>query len=125
MREWCVEDPVDCRPNPRVAFSLAMTAQRRWVVLEGKLEDSDELDLTYWLEHTTPVERVEAVHLCLVDSLRTQGKRVPRFRRVHRLVERAEGALPDRRRIRRRVSRAPSGNEGRGRVDRSRKAKRA
>ena len=70
-----------------------------WVVLVGDLRDSDALDLEYWLEHTTAEERVQAVHACLTDSLATKGKRVPRFRRAYRLVERAPRALPDHRRL--------------------------
>ena len=59
-----------------------------WVVLVGKLDDSDALDLEYWLEHTTASERVAAVHACLTDALATKGRRVPGFRRVYRLIER-------------------------------------
>jgi hypothetical protein len=79
-----------------------------WVVLVGTLDDSDALDLEYWLEHTTAAERVHAVHACLTDSLATKGKRVPRFRRVYRLVERAPGPLPDHRRLRGSVPRPPA-----------------
>ena len=69
------------------------TSSGNWVVLVGDLTESDSLDLEYWLEHTTSDQRVQAVHACLVDSLATKGRRVPRFRRIHRFVERSSGAV--------------------------------
>ena len=87
---------------------------RAWTVLSGAVEQSTELDMRFWLEHATADDRVRAVHACLVDSLGTKGRPVPRFRRVCRVLECTPREVPRHRRLRRRVPRAPPRDERRG-----------
>lgn len=61
---------------------------RSWSVVIAPAEQAAALDAAFW-DELSPEERVVAVHACTESALKAQGiRRVPRFRRVARVVER-------------------------------------
>lgn len=61
---------------------------RLWSVVVAPTRRADALDRAFW-RTLSPEERVVAVHDCTESALKAQGiKRVPRLRRVARVVER-------------------------------------
>lgn len=61
---------------------------RTWSVAVVPTAQADDEDGEFW-RALTPEQRVVAVHDCLESALKAQGKkRVPRLRRVARLVKR-------------------------------------
>lgn len=65
---------------------------RKWTISRIAAEDADEADFRFWFNEMTPDERVLAVYDALESSLQAQGQDgVPRFRRVHRRVQRPWG----------------------------------
>ena len=61
---------------------------REWTVSVMPIERGDDEDALFW-ESMTPDARVALMSECLLDSLKTRGRReLPRFRRVYRVVER-------------------------------------
>src|SRR5258706_10576711 len=61
---------------------------RMWVVAVVPAAQADQADAEFW-RTLTPEQRVVAVHGCLESALKAQGKtRVPRLRRVARVVKR-------------------------------------
>lgn len=61
---------------------------RTWSVAVVPAAQADDEDAEFW-RTLTAVQRVAAVHSCLESALMAQGKtRVPRLRRVARVVKR-------------------------------------
>jgi hypothetical protein len=61
---------------------------RTWTVSIMPLERGDGEDLLFW-GSLTPDARVDLMSDCLLDALKTRGRReLPRFRRVYRVVQR-------------------------------------
>jgi hypothetical protein len=61
---------------------------RSWSVVVVPTAQADRADGEFWRK-LTPEQRVVAVHGCLESALKAQGKtRVPRLRRVARVVKR-------------------------------------
>jgi hypothetical protein len=61
---------------------------RAWSVVVAPVEQAAALDAAFWKE-LSPEQRVLAVHECTESALKARGiKRVPRLRRVARVVER-------------------------------------
>jgi hypothetical protein len=61
---------------------------RTWSVVVVPAAQADNADADFW-RTLTPEQRVVAVHGCLESALKAQGKtRVPRLRRVARVVKR-------------------------------------
>jgi hypothetical protein len=57
-------------------------------VVVAPVEQAAALDAAFW-DELSPEERVVAVHECTESALKAQGiRRVPRLRRVARVVER-------------------------------------
>jgi hypothetical protein len=68
--------------------SVRDRAGRRWTVEVTSLDRNDEIDADHWSQ-MTPEQRVELVSECLLDGLKTRGRRaLPRFRRVYRVTQR-------------------------------------
>ena len=65
---------------------------RTWTISRVPANEADEEDFRFWFDGLTPDERVLAVYEALESSLQAQGQDgVPRFRRVHRRVQRPWG----------------------------------
>jgi hypothetical protein len=61
---------------------------REWTISIVPRERADEEDERFWAQ-LTGNERVELMSECLLDALKTRGRReLPRFRRIYRVVER-------------------------------------
>lgn len=61
---------------------------RAWSVVVAPLEEADALEVEFW-QQLTPEQRVAAVYDCTESALKARGfQRVPRLRRVARIVER-------------------------------------
>ncbi len=74
------------------AAALRQTHQdsrgRTWSVVVVPAAQADTEDAAFW-QTLTPEQRVVAVHGCLECALKAQGKtRVPRLRRIARVVKR-------------------------------------
>jgi hypothetical protein len=65
---------------------------RKWTITRIAADQADDEDFRFWFDEMTPDERVMAVYEALESSLQAQGQDgVPRFRRVHRRVQRPWG----------------------------------
>ena len=65
---------------------------RTWTIARIPADNAGQEDFRFWFDGLTPDERVLAVYEALESSLQAQGQDgVPRFRRVHRRVQRPWG----------------------------------
>ena len=74
-------------------------------------DEAEEADDEFW-HGLTPEARLEALEAFRADRARWLGKPQGRLRRTIRLLERREGAVAHRRRIRRRLSREAPIHQG-------------
>ncbi len=75
--------------NGTSSHSKAKTGRTHWSVTVTTVDANDDLDREFWLG-MSPNARVGLVADCLLDCEKTKGRNVlPRFRRVHRVLERA------------------------------------
>jgi hypothetical protein len=61
---------------------------RTWTISVMPIERAEDEDFWFWF-NLSPDERVDLMSECLLDGLKTRGRRgLPRFRRVYRVSER-------------------------------------
>ena len=64
---------------------------RIWSLSKIDLKNAEEEDFRFWYEDLTPEQRVDAIYDALEMCLKVKGiDAVPRLRRVHRLLKRAQ-----------------------------------
>ena len=77
------------RPPSKIERSRVRDRRGRvWTVSVVPLKDADDEDFHFW-SSMSPDARVALMSECLLDGLKTRGKReLPRFRRVYRVTQR-------------------------------------